>query len=324
LFFGRRCLSCGMKNYNYSFETERLFKESGPFFHVCSKPVADVIFHDDAEKNLAVLYLAIAARETKTVVLSYYIMSNHVHVLLKGYGPKAFYERFASLVNNYMRRHGRKDSLLPTDPTIVPVNTLAHFKEEVAYILRNRFVVDSGENPFTSVWSSGFLYFNPRLEELFTTVPYVSSEQLSKRKVMQLTCTTDGALLPPGLRFINGYLDPSCFVDYKLVELLFVNARQFVFSMFKNVESQAEVAQRLGEEFFLPDEEAYKVAWKYSKTTWAIDDLKKLGPIQKRELAKHMKLTYSSSNGQLVRITGLTEPEVNALFPLSAKPDQQK
>jgi len=313
-----------MKNYSYSFETERLFKEKGPFFHVCSKPAADVIFKDVAEKNLAVLYLAIASRETKTVILAYNIMSNHVHILLKGYGPKDFYARFVFLVNNYMRRHGRKGSLLPTEPTIVPVNTLAHFKEEVAYILRNRFVVDSGENPFTSLWSSGYLYFNPRLEELITTVPFVSSEQLSKRKIMQLTCTTDGTLLPPGLRFINGCLDPSCIVDYKLVEQLYGNARQFVFSMFKNVESQAEAAQRVGEEFFLPDEEAFKVAWKYSKTTWAIDDLRKLGPIQKRELAKHMKLTYSSSNGQLVRITGLSEAEVNALFPLSAKPDHQK
>ena len=311
-----------MKSYYYSFKTERLFNENGPFFHVCSKPAQDVIFRDSREKSLAILYMALAALESGTGILAYNIMSNHVHVILHGLGARDFYDKFVAMFNNYLRRHGRKNALLPVEPTIVPINNLIQFREEVAYVLRNKFVVDVDENLFLSPSCSGYLYFNPQLEAVVSALPYSYSDKMSKRKVMQITLTTDGTL-PPGLKFFNDNIAPSCFVEYTLVERLFGNARQFVFSMFKNVESQVEVAARVKEEFFMPDEEAFKVAWKFSHTTWAVDELKQLSPVQKRELAKHMKLTYYSSNGQLVRVTGLSKSEVDAMFPLSANPDRQ-
>lgn len=245
-------------------------------------------------------------------------MSNHVHVLLRGFEARLFYDCFVSMMNNYLRRHGRKESLLPEDPTIVPINTLAQLRDVIAYVLRNRYVVDPTVNPFTCNWSSGYLYFNPQLETMIALLPYTKSENLSKRRAMSLTCTADG-ILPPGLLFLNDEVAPSSFVDYKLVERLFLNARQFTLKMFKNVEAQVEIAASVGEEFILPDDELFVIAWKYCKTTWGTDNIRQLSPATKRELAKYLKLTYYSSNGQIMRITGLAKTDVDAMFPLSAK-----
>lgn len=307
-----------MKTVDYSPAHERLFKESGPFFHVCSKPVADVIFRDTKEKQLAVLYLALAARESNTSILAYIMMSNHFHVVLRSFDARLFYDRFVSLINNYLRRHGRKDSLLPEKPTIVPINTIAQLRDVIAYVLRNQYVVDPAANPFTCKWSSGYLYFNPQLDTMIALLPYTKSENLSKRRAMSLSCTAEG-ILPPGLLFLNDDVAPSSFVDYKLVEKLFLNARQFAQKMIKNVEAQVEVATSIGEEFILPDDDLFGIAWKYSKNTWGVDKIRQLDSVQKRELAKYLKLTYHSSNGQLIRITGLAKTDIDAMFPLSAK-----
>jgi len=312
-------LSCGMNTSFNSYESQRLFRENGPFYHINSKAVADVLFLNDEERNLAVLYLAISAIESNVIILAYHLMSNHIHAIVRGSGSREFYDAFAGKMNTYYKRHGRRDIRFPEVPSVVPINTLEQLRVEIVYVLRNQYAVDNSVNPFSYPWSSGFLYFNPVLERILDTLEYVDSGNMSQRQVRRITFTGNTSL-PGGLKIIGGRVAPSSFVDYKFVERLFDNARSFMMAMFKKVEAQVETAVRLGEDPFLPDDELSGVIWKFCKTTWDVDGPRKTNPVQKRELAKHMKNVYHSSNGQIARITGLDKLVVDEMFPSPAKP----
>ena len=314
-----RGLSCGMKKFDYSSSPERLFKDRGPFFHVCSKPVDKLLFNNDQDRTAALVNIAMAAEESSVVLLAYAIMSNHFHVILAGNAPEQFYACFKERANRYLSRHGEGGRSLPEEPTIVPITTIYQMMNEVVYVVRNQYVVDASVNPLSHIWCSGFLYFNPMMKQLALNVKYVPAATLSGRGMAKLTFSKETE--PPfgDLTLLNGFPAPSSFVDYKLVECLFSDARQFTTKLFKNVEGQIETARLLGEVPVIPDEELSGLMWKYCKDEWGVDKIRQLSTAQKIALAKHMKVSYHSSNSQISRITLLERNNVDALFPLSAK-----
>ena len=157
------------------------------------------------------------------------------------------------------------------------------------------------------------------LERFLNTSKYTLVSEMSGRKIMQLLNTKDIDQPFGQLKVLFDYPAPSSFVDYKLVEQLFKNARQFTNKVFKNVEAQIETAKMLGEIPIVPDEEMSALMWKYCKDKWDAPGLNKLNSAQRVDLAKYMKYTYHSSNSQISRITSLPISSVNSLFPLSAK-----
>ena len=68
-----------MPQVRNEWEIERLFRESGPFFHVHTEPLeTGVIFMNDEERAVALVYVAIAAMLAGVEILAYALMSNHL------------------------------------------------------------------------------------------------------------------------------------------------------------------------------------------------------------------------------------------------------
>lgn len=308
-------LSCDMIETLKISSPERLFKEKGPFFHVCSKPVDNILFGIDQDRKAALIFLALSAEESSMTILAYAIMSNHFHVILAGNTPERFYVLFKERVNQYLARHGHGGCSLPDEPTTVPVTSLNQLMDEIAYVIRNQYVVDRSVNPLSHLWSSGYLYFNPMLEMLASEVRYKPAAEMSGRKISQLTFTRDNSLSLGNIKVLNDLPAPSSFVDYRLVEKLFSSARQFIAKVFRNVEAQIETARLLGEVPVFTDEEISRLMWKYCKEKFDVRGMKQLSQVQMIELAKHMKYSYHSSNGQIARITRLSRGDVDKLFP---------
>lgn len=303
-----------MKTIDYSLSPERLFKERGPLFHVCSKPVDGILFNNNEDRRTALMFLAMAAEESSSVILAYAIMSNHFHAIIESLEPALFYNKCRDRINLYLARHGGSVRL-PEEPTIVPIVSLNQFMNEVAYVIRNQFVVDKSINPLSHKWCSGYLYFNPMGKELALEGKYEDVASLSGRKIALLTFTRDAGQPLGRIQVRNGVLAPSSFVDNRLVEALFGNAALFFAKLFRNVEAQVETALLLGEMPVVPDEEMTRIIWAYCKKTWDVKGVLLLTPAQRIELAKQMKYTYHSSNGQIARITHLLRKDVEALFP---------
>ena len=313
----------GRPSRRNEWELERLFREGEPFFHLHTEPLkTGVIFMSDEERAVALVYVAIAAMMARVEILAYALMSNHFHFILRGEEArcKDFYARFSAMLVLYFSRHGRPRVLDPIgDPTPTSITSLKQLRDEIAYVIRNPFVVRRDVNPFAYPWCSGFLYFNPILSML----KQQPASALTLRQKRALTHSRD-LPIPPGLTLVDGHVFPGSFVNYRLVESMFTDCRQFMFWVFKNVEALVETALRLGEKPSLPDDDILAVSLQLCKKEYGVKGPSYLTENQKYDLAKKLKYDYYASNGQVARFTGLPPRTVDALFPLAAKNSSSK
>ena len=89
---------------------EQLFRESGPFYHLSTKPLENgVIFECEEEKKVAINLIAILAKETHVEILAFAIMSNHLHFIIQGelVDGIEFFRRLKKRLSNYLARRGR-------------------------------------------------------------------------------------------------------------------------------------------------------------------------------------------------------------------------
>jgi hypothetical protein len=126
-------------------------------------------------------------------------------------------------------------------------------------------------------------------------------------------------MLDQQFRVRNGMIAAESFVNYKLVEQLFPNARKFAWWVLKNVEAQVETAVRMGERLNLNDDELFVTAQQLSRSEFGRDSVKVLSFQQRKELGILLKNKWGASNGQVARIAQLDQRIVNEMFPLTAK-----
>ena len=207
---------------------EQLFRESGPFYHLSTKPLENgLIFECDDERKVAINLIALLAKETHVDMLAFAIMSNHFHFIIKGelVDGIEFFRRLKKRLSNYFARRGRSGVLdmVDVNPDTPAISSLTQFRNEIAYVIRNPYVARTDVNLFAYPWCSGYLYFNPFLECLYSK----KVNELSYKEKREITRATD-PVLDPQFRIRDGIIAPESFVNYKLVEKLFPSAQRFV------------------------------------------------------------------------------------------------
>ena len=299
---------------------ERLFRESGPFYHLNTNPLeSGVIFQDDEERRIAMNWIAILSKEFNIEVLAYALMSNHFHFIIKGklVDGLTFFRMLKKRLSTFFSRKGRPGVMdnVDVDPNTPSISSLKQFRNEIAYVIRNPYVARTDVNPFAWPWCSGYLYFNPFLSFLDSK----PVEAMTFREKREITRSSD-VNLDSSFRVRKGMITPESFVNYKLVEQLFPHAQKFAWWVIKNVEAQVETAERLGEKVFLNDDELFVTAQQLARSRFGCDGVKQLPIQQRKELAVMLKNKWSTSNAQVARMSQLDPSIVDAMFPMSAKP----
>jgi REP element-mobilizing transposase RayT len=305
-----------MAFYNET-QAEQAFQEAVPVFHLYTKGLeTEVLFYSDEERRLALNYMAIACYETGCILLAFAIMTNHFHFLLMGEREQVseFYERFLQLLKNYYSHHGRSLPASRLEPGLTSIDNVKQLRTELAYVIRNAFVVDPDVNVFADPWSSGNLYFNPLLAR-----EGHPASTLRGRALREFTKSRMIVSLDSRIHVKDGVAQPWSFVDYKKAESFYDNPRQFVNSVLKNVEAQVETSLRYGEDPALNDDEMWPIVFGLCREKFKADKPSLLSLEDKKQLAIQLKNRYRSSNKQLARLTGLPLKEVDAMYPLSGK-----
>ena len=294
---------------------ERTFRESPPLFHLYTKPLeTKSLFHSEQERVIPLNFMAIAAYQANCLLLAFAIMTNHFHFILMGEYAKIvdFYDRFLQMLKNYYSHHGRRIEQGDLEPGITLIDNLKQLRNEIAYVIRNSFVINPDVNVFADPWSSGFLYFNPMLE-----LGGTPASALKGRGLREFTKSRGGTEISPRIYIRDGVAQAWSFVDYRKVESFYDNARQFVNSVLRNVEAQVETALRYGENPSLSDEEMWPLVFRLCQEKFQADKPSLMEGADKKKLAILLKNRYHSSNKQLARLTGVPLKEVDAMFPLA-------
>ena len=298
---------------------EQLFRESGPFYHLSTKPLENgLIFQEEEERRIAMNWIGILSKEFRIEILAFALMSNHFHFIIKGelLDGIAFFKQLKKRLSTYFSRKGRIGVLdsVTVDSDTPPISSLKQFRNEIAYVIRNPYVARTDVNPFAWPWCSGYLYFNPFLQQLVSR----SVLDLTFREKREITRSADLAL-DSSLRVREGMIVPESYVNYRLVERLFSNVRQFTWWVLKNVEAQVETSARMGERPNLNDDELFITAQQLSRSEFGRDSVKELALQQRKELGILLKNKWGASNGQIARIAQLDQRTVDEMFPLAAK-----
>ena len=298
-------------------ECQRVFRSSEPFFQVnTSHTETELIVVDEEDTMTMVSLIGYFALLLKVTLLAYHVMSTHLHVLYA-----ATEERAMSHMNAVLEQYGKyvwkkrgsfKVKILA--PKAFPINDLQQLRNEIAYVIRNGFVSRLDVQLFGIPGGSGFLYYNELVSKMATR-PFEKLKLSEKRAILHMRDVQD----LPGLRVLGPMIDPSCFVDYQLVEALYPNARKFVMSTMKNVEGQVAVAMSRGERPVLIDEELYSEIYRRCRQQYALDGPSLLTVEQKQTMALELKREFSSANSQIARTLSLPLRVVDEMFPLSAQ-----
>ena len=254
---------------------------------------------------------------THCTILAFAVMSNHLHFIIEGTEKEClyFFNLLIEKINDFFKYHGRAGMLDNIEPGCTAITSVDQLRNEIAYVIRNPFVARSDVNLFACPMTSGHLYFNPLLRK-----DGVPANTLKGRALRDFTRTRKDIALSGDVYVLDGVAQAWSFVNYKRAMSFFDNAQQFIMCALKNVEAQVEVALRCNESVVLNDQELFSVTIKLARELFGCEKLSDLPRRDKSLLALELKKRYRISNAQIARITNLPRIDVDAMFPLAAKP----
>ena len=298
-----------MKNFTESERScEASFLSGGHFSHAyTSGKNTPLLFADEDDFRFAMNVIAqSAAAHPQMRILAFEVMDNHFHFVVDA--DESELQVFWSFARKRMARSFPDMRNLAI--RLKPIETLQSLRNTIVYVNRNGYVADRSHTPFSYPWGTGRYYFldPPAGMEMGSII---AAEQ---RKMFR--CRTPE--LPEAWRVVNGYVAPHsfCVIDYGMA--MFRDAHHYFSMLSKNVEAYTELAVELDDSEYLTDPELYSQLCAILKSEYGVPSLRSLVKTQRYDLARRLRKDFRSSNGQIRRVLGLSQFEVDTLFPRSA------
>ncbi|MCR5350904.1 MAG: hypothetical protein K6E35_00205 [Bacteroidales bacterium] len=284
----------------------------------------EIIFTDAEDFLLGITLLGICLAEfPRCRMLTFTLMSNHLHLILAGPHPDiiAFFERFKKRLGNYLSRKGRHCRLERFQAQTFQIPELQALRNELVYVNRNGYLVSPNCTPFSYRWGAGAFFFNP----LAWMLPRRPFSALTIRE-QRAFCHSRTRSLPAHYQVLEHFqanedavpapmLFPPSFCAIREAEGYFRDAHQYFRSLSRDQEAYSEIAKRLGDKVFLTDDELYGAITSLGMREFGIAQPSLLSSQQKIEMARKMHFDYNASTKQIQRILKLPAAVLNTMFP---------
>lgn len=294
---------------------EQAFRQNCPYWHICTPgDRTGLIFPRDEDYHFGMTLTAICHILVPEIrLLTFELMSNHVHFLVTGdkNNAKEFFDIFKKKLMRYYSEKSLKLDFSHFDCSLIPVDSLKSIRNEIVYINRNGYVVNPSFTPFSYPWGAGRHYFNPILH----TAKYGDLLLKEKREI----CRSRNLCIPDNYLIYENYISPVSSCDIELGMSMFKDAHQYFACITKNVEAYSEIADRLNDRAYLTDDELFSIAFKICRSSFQGCSPAALNRADKIEVAKTLHYDYKASNNQIRRILSMAQHEIDSLFPLSKK-----
>ena len=293
---------------------EIAFLENGPYWHLYTDGtrMADFFCSEDDFKQGMVALAVCIVLFGKVGLVTFELMNNHVHMILHGGKYEEcmeFFVMFKGKLKRMFKGHERTVNWDDFEATIIEINDLKALRNEILYVHRNAYVVNSKYTPFSYPWGGGWAYFSPMVDLL----PIKSLKDIGYNKARELTHHRNLSEIAQ-LTFVGDmpFVPSFCRVD--VGQSMFRDARSYFHSLTREVEAFSQIASRLKEQVFLTSEEMYRVAASCAQECFS-KNLVMLTPGEKVELARKLHYDYNASNEILRRVLRLELSVLNELFP---------
>ena len=268
-----------------------------------------MLFGDEDDFRAGMNIVAICAHLTGVKVLSFILMSSHVHFVVhcSPYDAKPFIDKFKTLYSkHYCRKHGASEflRLLKVDIQEVFVEDESLFRA-IAYVIMNCVAANLTPNPFLYAWGTGSVLFN--------TIPNKGRSlgemsQNARRKLLKSRVELPAEFIVGD----GGFILPRSYVPVKYLEAIFKTPKRY--SYFLNSSSKARLRLEKTEAPSFSDHIVKAALTNLINSLFRQASLESLNDRQKAELIRQVQRRFSSDEGQIVRISGLPKEEVNRLI----------
>ena len=273
---------------------------------------AGLWFRDEEDFKVGMNFVAIQAHASRVVVLSFILMSNHVHFILVADSKRdaeAFIDGFKQRYSLYLRRkYGVKEFLRGTDVHVDPISLYDEDPEKaIAYVEMNCVAANICSHPSQYPWGTGGMFFNPG--KLAGRPLGTFSKRASKRLLH-----TDVESLPDDwLVGADGYILPQNYVDVAAVEACFRTPQRM--NWFLSNSSKAK--RRLEADENLPafrDQVILAAIPDLCQSLFGKRQFSQLMREEQVEFVRQLRFRFSAHVNQIARVCGLTYEQAAQLM----------
>lgn len=298
---------------------ERVFEWTiqryGGVWHLCTPGEKQpIIFKNPEDYEFAMTLVAMCAYDCPNVqVITFELMSNHVHFILCGSESDvmAFFTLFRKRLLRYLTtRYGPTDLSNFVCEKPIPIETVESLRNQICYTNRNNYVVDPDQTPFSYPYGANSYYFMP------------GAKRLNGKRFGDLTLRGKRSLIharetdyPAEYVITDGYFSPMNYCRLDLGEAVFLDARHYFNKLAKDIESYREIAAIVGDSIYYTDDDLFEVVKRICNDNYAGQRPKLLAKNEKIELARKLHYDYNADNAKISRLLKLPKTVVDQLFP---------
>lgn len=296
---------------------EGTVREYGGVWHLCTPGEKQPLVFKRPEDNVfAMTLVAMCAYDCPSVqVITFEIMSNHVHFVLCGSETDvmAFFDLFKKRLRRYLIGKGDWTDLTHfTCEKPIPIKTLESMRNQICYTNRNNFVVDPGHTPFSYPYGANGHYYLPRIRNLKDRL----FSEMTLREKRNLIHARDPNY-PEDYIVTDGYFSPANYCRFDIGEAVFRDARHYFNHLAKGIESYREIAASVGDSIYYTDDELFDVVRRICKEKYEGRRPTLLGKNEKLELARKLHFDYNADNAKISRMLNIAPSILDQLFPSS-------
>lgn len=265
-------------------------------------------FQDEKDYGAGMNFVALAAFRAKVEVLTFVLMSNHVHFVLYADSADAhsFADIFKSMYSRYAGGKYGKAHLLRRnkfDCREIPAGD-ERLERTIAYVIMNPVAANIVLSPVTYPWGCGACYFS--------SVPLkgVAAASLSIRKRKEAFHSKQ----VPAAGWIigeDGYILPESFIWKDFVESLFKTARRMNYFLNNSSKSRKVIEKREQIQPSFQDQSLVYVMRDICYTLFRQTSPEKLSDAEQERLVYELRRRFGPDPSQLSRVLGI-RPETLA------------
>jgi len=268
-------------------------------------------FRDDEDYRIGMNYVAIASFVYGVMVLSFVLMSNHVHFVLycTEEEARAFINEFKADCSRHLAlKYGVRDLLRRNRAVIERISPDDEsFERAVAYVQMNPPAANICLHPTGYPWGTGSLFFNGlppkgiRLGDL-------------SRHAIRKGLRTKRSLPADWLLGEDGYILPESYVPVTLVESIFRTPKRMNFFLQNSSKARRRQEFRGNELPSFRDQVLYAAIPDLCQSLFGRNTVSDLDQEQKTELVRQLRRRFSSDVRQIARVTSLPMEEAARLL----------